>query len=125
MPKKILLVDDDQYIRELYQEVLVDEGFAVDTASNGEEALTSLQEGGYDLVLLDVIMPKLDGLGVLDALSKNPPKQPNGPVLLLTNLGEDPVLQDIRSRGAASYLIKAEMTPDQLLEELKKYLPQN
>jgi len=120
--KRILLVDDDQYIRELYEEVLSDAGYTVETATDGEDALIKLHQGGYDLVLLDIVMPKRDGLSVLDALRSNPPKQPNGPILLLTNLGQEEVIKDAISKGVTSFLIKAEMTPDQLLAHVRRYL---
>ncbi|HZE86723.1 MAG TPA: response regulator, partial [Methylomirabilota bacterium] len=75
MHKKILLVDDDQYIREVYLEVLQDAGYDVDTGINGEEGFAKMHQGGYDLILLDIMMPKVDGIGVLDNLAKNPPQQ--------------------------------------------------
>src|SRR6185436_8567399 len=80
MGKRILLADDDLYIRDIYLEILKSDGFDVDTAINGEEALEKLHQGGYDLVILDVMMPKLDGIGVLDGLQKNPPLKQNGPI---------------------------------------------
>ncbi len=122
MAKKLMVVDDDLYIRELYEEVLKDEGYTVDTASNGEEALNKLKLGGYDLVLLDIMMPKLDGLGIMDALNKTPPPVKNGPVILLTNLDHDPLIKDAMSKGAAAFIIKADITPADLLGQVKKYL---
>ena len=122
MSKRILVVDDDLYIRELYEEVLKGEGYDVDAAVNGEEALVKLQKGGYDLVLLDVMMPKLDGIGVLTKLSENPPQTKNGPILLLTNLGHDPILKEALNKGANRFVIKADMTPDQLIINVKKAL---
>lgn len=117
-----MIVDDDQYIRELYDEVLRDEGFETETAVDGEEGLAKLQRGGYNLVLLDVMMPKLDGLKVLENLSQNKPLTPNGPIILLTNLGHDPIIKEALNKGATSYLIKADLTPDQLINNLKKYI---
>ena len=122
MAKKLIVVDDDLYIRELYEEVLKDEGYTVDTASDGEDALNKLKLGGYDLVLLDIMMPKLDGLGVMDALTKAPPPVKNGPVILLTNLDHDPLIKDAMDRGAAAFIIKADITPADLLSQVKKYL---
>jgi CheY-like chemotaxis protein len=122
MIKKVMVVDDDLYIRELYEEVLKDEGYTVDSASNGEEALNKLKMGGYDLVLLDIMMPKLDGLGVMDALNRTPPPVKNGPVILLTNLDHDPLIKDAMSKGAAAFIIKADITPADLLGQVKKYL---
>src|SRR5437016_4426983 len=122
MAKKILVLDDDLYIRELYEEVLKNEGYDVDSAVDGDEGLGKLQKGEYDLVLLDVMMPKLDGLGVLDALAKNPPAIKNGPIILLTNLGQEPLLEKAKTKGAISYLIKAEITPNQLVAKVKEFL---
>jgi len=67
-------------------------------------------------------MPKLDGLGVMDALSANPPQTKNGPILLLTNLDHDPLIKDALSKGAAAFIVKADITPQDLLIQVKKYL---
>jgi len=122
MAQKILLVDDDMYIRELYEEIIKNAGYDVTACADGETALTTLTAGGYDLVLLDIMMPKLDGIGVLKTLKEKPPVVPNKKIILLTNLAHDPVLQEATSLGAAAYLIKADMTPDQLLAKIKEYL---
>jgi CheY-like chemotaxis protein len=122
MAKKLIVIDDDMYIRELYEEVLKGEGFDVDTAVNGEDALNKLKLGGYDLILLDIMMPKIDGLGVMDTLRATPPPTPNGPILMLTNLDHEPLVQDALKKGAAAFLIKADITPEDLINEVKKYL---
>ena len=122
MAKKVLIVDDDAYLRDLYEEVLKGEGYDVTTAVDGEEGVAKLQQGGYDLTLLDVMMPKLDGLGVLKKLKESPPTTPNGTILLLTNLAQDPIVTEAMQSGAKSYIIKADITPDQLIEKVKEYL---
>jgi len=122
MAKKILLVDDDLYIRDVYEEVLKGEGYEIETAINGEEGLARLKQGGYDLILLDVMMPTLDGIGVLEELKKNPPQLKNGPIVLLTNLGLDPVVKTAKDKGATSYLIKANITPRDLVEAVARLL---
>jgi CheY-like chemotaxis protein len=122
MAQRILVVDDDQYLRDIYQETLADEGYAVEIAINGEEGLTKLREGGYALCLLDMMLPKIDGLGVLDGLREQPPKTPNGPVIVLSNLSHDKLIDDALKKGAASYIVKADMTPDQIVVEVKKQL---
>lgn len=122
MVKKILLVDDDLYIRDVYLEVLKSDGFEVETAINGEEALKKIHPGGYDLIILDVMMPKLDGIGVLESLQKDPPLQKNGPIILLTNLGLDPLIKSAKSKGVTSYLIKADLTPQDLLTTVHKFI---
>ena len=122
MAKKVMVVDDDQYIRELYVEILTDEGYTVDSAREGVEAFNKLKKGGYDLILLDVMMPKMDGLSVMDALVKTSPPVKNGPIILLTNLDHEPLIRDAMSKGAAAFIIKADITPGDLLEQVKKYL---
>ncbi|MBI3443442.1 response regulator [Candidatus Woesebacteria bacterium] len=123
MAKKVLIVDDDSTVRELYEEVLKDEGFEVETAADGEEGLTKITEGGYNLILLDIMMPKLDGIGILTSLSEKQPKIKNGPIILLTNLAHDPQIEEALKMGAKAALIKADLTPLQFVEKIKTYLP--
>jgi len=122
MANRIIVIDDDLYIRDLYEEVLKDEKFDVDTAADGQEALAKLQKGGYDLILLDIMMPKLDGFGIMDSLKANPPATPNGPTILLTNLDHEPLIKEALAKGATAFLIKADITPSELVEKVKKYL---
>ena len=119
--KKILLVEDDQFTRELYEEVLKDAGFAVDTAVDGVDGLSKMTVGGYNLILLDVMMPKMDGLDVLRELMNNPPKVKNGPIVLLTNLTNDPVIDTAYGLNAKGHLVKSDITPGELVEHVKKY----
>lgn len=122
MAKKILLIEDDEFTRELYEDVFRNAGLELESAPDGEAGLAKAKEGGYDLILLDVMMPKLDGLGFLKGLKATPPKKPNGPILLLTNLAHDPVVKEALATGAKDYLVKAEFNPDELLEKIKAYL---
>lgn len=122
MNKRILVIDDDLYMRELYDEILKGAGYAVETAVDGKEGIEKLGRGGFDLTLLDMMMPKIDGLGVLNELTKNPPAVKNGPIILLSNLGHEHVIEEAKQKGASSYLIKADITPDQLLKAVEKYL---
>lgn len=118
--QKILIVEDDQYTREVYQEVLTEAGYDVTTAVDGAEGLVKIREGGYSLVLLDMMMPKIDGLGVLSALKESPPLTPNGPVILLTNLAHDPVISRALSLGAKTFMIKSDLNPDQLVAQIRE-----
>lgn len=119
---KVLLVDDDQYIRELYEEVLKNAGFEVETAVDGKEGLEKITAGGYDLVLLDVMMPYMDGIGILTELQEHKPLKTNGPIVLLTNLAYDPVIKEALQKGAVACLNKAEMNPDEFLIKIKEFL---
>lgn len=120
--QKILILEDDQYTRDVYQEVLTGAGYEVTTAVDGEEGLVKIKEGGYNLILLDMMMPKLDGLGVLTSLKDSPPKAANGPIILLTNLAHDPVINKALSLGAKSFLIKSDLNPDQLVAKVKELI---
>lgn len=119
---KILVVEDDLFLRDLYCELLRDEGFYVDSASDGPEGFTKIKQGGWDLVLLDIILPKMDGLEIMRRLKEDPPKKPNGPIVFLTNLGKDEPIKEGFRLGGAGYLIKSQFTPDQVLSEIKNFL---
>lgn len=115
---KILLVDDDELIRDLYSEVLKDANFDVQSAKDGQEGFEMLKQGGYDVVLLDLIMPELDGVTVLRKLHDNPPGKPNKHIIVLTNLDFQPTLEEAMELGAESYLIKSAHTPDEVVEQV-------
>jgi CheY-like chemotaxis protein len=119
MADRILIIDDDTYIRDLYEEILKGEGFDVVVAKDGEEGLNYLLDGGFAAVLLDVMMPKLDGIGVLTKLNESTAKKPNGPFLLLTNLDHDPLLDQAKSLGAYTHLIKADTLPPTLVTAVR------
>ena len=124
MARKILVVDDDLYLRDIYEETLKGEGYEVDIGINGEEGLTKLKQGGYDLCLLDMMLPKIDGLGVLTLITENPPPIKNGPIIILSNLSHETLIEEAISKGAASYLVKADLTPAMLIAAVKKFLPE-
>lgn len=120
--KRILIIEDDQFLREFYQELLVGEGYIIDVAAEGETGLAKISAGGYDLVLLDIMLPKKDGLQILRDLKVKSPAKPNGSILVLTNLGHDSVIKQCFDLGASGYLIKSALSPDQVLTEIKSYL---
>ena len=120
--KKILLIEDDLYTRELFEEILKDAGFVVTVALDGELGFNKMLEGGYDLILLDIIMPLMDGLEVLTKLKSATPKQKNGPVVMLTNLSHDPIIKDALSKGANGYLIKSDLTPEMFVKKVREFL---
>jgi DNA-binding response OmpR family regulator len=116
---RILIIEDDQYLRDLYQELMETEGYKVDVAVDGEEGSKKALEGGYDLLVVDIMLPKKDGLDILRDLKAKKPAKPNGKIVLLTNLGQDAVIKEGFDLGASGYLIKSSMTPDQVLHEFR------
>lgn len=119
--KKILVVEDDQFLREFYQELLQEEGYLIEVAADGETAFSKMKDNSYNLILLDIMLPKKDGIQILKDLKANPAKT-HSTVLVLTNLGQDSIIKECFSLGAQGYLIKSALNPDQVLSEVKAYL---
>lgn len=118
---KILIVEDDQFLRELYRDLLIEEGYEIEVAEDGDEGWEKMDEGRYDLTLLDIMLPKKDGLTILKEL-KPEKRRACGQIILLTNLGQDAIIKEGFEAGAAGYLIKSALTPDQVLHEVKIFL---
>lgn len=120
--RRILIVEDDQFLREFYQELLTDEGYQIDIAEDGEVASSKIKQGGYDLILLDIMLPKKDGIQILKEHKLAPSNKPNKGIVMLTNLGHDAVIEQCFQLGANGYLVKSAMNPDQVLVEIQNYL---
>lgn len=121
-PAKILIIEDDQFLRDFYEELLKGAGYTVDTAADGEVGLQKLIQGGWNLILLDIMLPKKDGLQILRDLKGVSTPLPNGPIVALTNLGQDSVINQCFDLGANGYLIKSAMDPDDVLSEVNNFL---
>ncbi len=121
MTRRILLIEDDTYIRELYEEVLRTAAYEVVSAVDGEEGLVKAKEGKYDLVLLDIMLPKLTGIEVLKQIKAEGSSLVDVPVYLLTNLGEETIAKETYKLGADGYLLKAKYLPRELIKEIDKY----
>jgi len=119
--KRILIIEDDQFLREFYQELLQGERYLIEAQDDGEKGLERLRQGEYDLILLDIMLPKKDGLQVLRDLKINPGNFKGTPIVVLTNLGQDAIIKQAFDLGAAGYLIKSALSPDQVLTEIKSY----
>lgn len=121
---KILLVEDDTILVEMYQAKFELEGHEVSVATNGEECLTILKEFQPELILLDILMPKLNGFHVLKEIKKQPDLR-QIPVILLTNLGQAEVDMNqelAKALGVNDYLIKSHHTPDEVVQKAVKVL---
>ncbi|KKS14916.1 MAG: Two component transcriptional regulator, winged helix family [Candidatus Daviesbacteria bacterium GW2011_GWA1_41_61] len=123
-PGKILIVDDDDDIRNIYKDYLTANGFKVELATNGQEGLSKILQGGYDLILLDIMMPKIDGLGILRRLKEKPLNQNvyNGPIVVLSALRQDEVYNEALRLGAKGYIVKSDITPKDLLDKVVELL---
>jgi len=123
MNKKILLVEDNMFIRDMYSKVLTDKGFLVDTAEDGQIALDKLfqQSNHYDLIILDIMLPKIDGLTILQKAKEETSAQKDTPVFMLTNLGMDNMVAEGISYGAEKYFIKADFLPQDIAKEVEEF----
>ncbi|TSC65915.1 MAG: response regulator with CheY-like receiver domain and winged-helix DNA-binding domain [Microgenomates group bacterium Gr01-1014_80] len=119
--QKILLVEDEALIRELYTRQLTKAGFVVKPAATGEEAVQILKTDNFDVILLDIMLPGINGLQVLREYKL---AQPNSPtvVVLLTNLGQESIIKEGFDLGAQAYLIKTSYTPDQIVAEVQSII---
>ncbi|OGD86174.1 hypothetical protein A2Z23_02270 [Candidatus Curtissbacteria bacterium RBG_16_39_7] len=119
---RILMIEDDALLRSFYAEVLSKENFEIVQAQEGEEGLARILEGGFDLILLDVILPKKDGLQILRELKTQKPQQENGPIVIISNLGQEDVVKQCLRMGATGFLIKSMHSPKDILQEVKNFL---
>lgn len=121
LARRILLAEDDRFLRKAAEATLRRHGFAVLTAVDGEEALHLARTEAPDLVLLDLIMPKLQGFEVLRALKQDPATAPI-PVIVLSNLGQEGDVHQAMEAGAVAYLIKAGMPLQDLVTKVENVL---
>lgn len=121
-PGKILLIDDDPDTISIYNEFLTEAGYQVDIARDGEEGLEKIRQGGYDLIILDIMMPKLDGMSILKQLKEHPSDVYNGPIIVLSALDQDQVVQSAMDLGAKGFLPKANLTPDVALQKISEFI---
>jgi DNA-binding response OmpR family regulator len=121
MPKKIVLVEDDQFLGGLMSAKLEKEGFAVVRVYDGEEAVKKIFEERPNLVLLDIILPAIDGFEVLKRLREDP-QTAKIPVIILTNLGAKEDIERGFQLGAQDYMIKAHFTPGEIVAKIKTVL---
>lgn len=118
---KILIIEDDNFISDMYRMKLESEGFNVRIAEDGQKGLEEVNKEKPDLVLLDVVMPRMDGFGVLQTIKEDPEVQ-SVPVVLLTNLGQKESVEKGLKLGALDYIIKAHFTPAEVVEKVKEIL---
>jgi DNA-binding response OmpR family regulator len=121
MAKKILVIEDDKFLRELISQKLLKEGYDVAEAMDGEKGVESVKSEKPDLVLLDLILPGIDGFEVL-ARIKSDPEISGTPVIILSNLGQKDDIEKGLNMGAVDYLIKAHFTPGEIVEKIRSVM---
>jgi len=121
MAKKILVIEDDKFLRDLISQKLIKEGYDIAEAVDGEKGVESAKEEKPDLVLLDLILPGIDGFEVLSRI-KSDPSSAQIPVIILSNLGQKDDIERGLKMGAADYLIKAHFTPGEIIDKIRVIL---
>ena len=118
---KVLLVEDDGFLVKMYETKFALEHFDTDVTEKGKEVVRMARENQYEIILLDIILPEMDGWQILEKL-KADEKTKKIPVILLTNLGQEKDMEKGLALGAADYLIKAHFTPAEVVDKVKKVL---
>lgn len=131
-PGKILIVDDDQDLRNIYSQVLKKAGYEVDTAKDGTEGYSKIMQGGYDVVLLDVVMVDVDGLSILKRIyeKKKEAQQTqssdsfiyNGPIIILSQVDQPQIIDSAYTYGAKGYILKSNIDPQRLPDKISEIL---
>ena len=120
-PKRVLLVEDDRFLRRACEKSLQQQGFTVSTAPDGEEALRAIRADPPDIILLDLLMPKVSGFEVLKGI-RSDEKTRSIPVIILTNSSKETDIREIQSLGVTGYLVKANLSLEELGSQVKQAL---
>ncbi len=118
---KVLIIEDDKFLSKIYSTKLEKEGIDADFALDGAEGLEKIASGKPKLVLLDLIMPKVDGFEVLETMKKDP-KMKKIPVIVLSNLGQGSDVERAKKLGAKDYIIKSDTSIQEVLKKIKAHL---
>jgi len=118
---KILIIEDDASIAKLYQIELSAKGFEVEVASDGETALAKIKDWKPNLALIDIMIPKINGLDVLKTIKANPAFSTIKTVML-TNFGQENIVKEAFNSGADDYLLKYQTTPSEVADKIGKML---
>lgn len=120
---RVLVVEDDAFLREIYSDTLSSAGFVVSSAVDGMDGLQKIKEGNWDLLLLDIILPRMDGIEILKTLHADAEFQTqiNKPVIFLTNIDNDNEMKQALELGKG-YIVKSKVSPGELVAKIQEIL---
>lgn len=125
MPKdkqqKVLIIEDEETLSQMYEMKFQKEGFEVATALDGQAGVDQVKKFKPEIILLDIILPKLDGFTVLEQIKADDTAK-NIPVIMLTNLGQSEDVEKGKKMGAVDYLVKANCTPMDVVKKVQEHL---
>lgn len=116
---RLIIVEDDPFLLSILAEKLKEAGFDIETAIDGEDGLNKIKSGSFDLVLLDMVLPKIDGFKILEELRDGKQKTP---VIVLSNLYDKNSIDKAILLGAKDYIVKAYNTPEEIVLKIKSFL---
>lgn len=120
--KRILIVDDDEFLLDMYSTKFREAGFEVDFAAEGRTAKEKMRKHRYDAILLDIVMPQLDGFTLLKELREEKSDIKNTLIVYLTNLGQREDIEKGLALGVDDYIIKAHFTPSEVVKKVEELL---
>lgn len=121
MSHKIILIEDEYFISDLYKRQLELASLAVDTFATGGDGLEAIKANNYELLLLDMMLPDMDGLEILRTV-RSDEKVKSLPVMILTNLSQESVISQAKALGVIDYIVKSQITPDQIVQRVLQVL---
>jgi len=119
--KKILIIEDENILLDLLQKKLIQEGYEVDTARDGQEGLDRLDKNKPDLILLDIVMPRMGGFEVMERISKQKDLK-KIPIIIISNSGQIVELDRAKELGVKDWLIKTDFDPQEVVDKVKKQI---
>lgn len=119
--KKILIAEDDFFIRDIYSKVFSLSGYEVVVAVDGVEALDKIKAEDYDMILLDIMMPRMTGIDVLKNVRSLEEPKKSVPIFIITNLGQQNVIEEAFKLGMDGYILKSQVTPQQIVDEINNF----
>lgn len=119
--RKILIAEDDFFIRDIYSKVFSLSGYDVQVAVDGMEALEKIKAQPYDMILLDIMMPRMTGIDVLKNVRTLEIPAKNTPIFIITNLGQQNVIEEAFKLGMDGYILKSQVSPQQIVDEINNF----
>src|SRR6266404_1308389 len=119
--KKNLIAEDDFFIRDIYSKVFSLSGYDVNVAVDGADALEKIKTQLFDMILLDIMMPRMTGIDVLKNVRALSTPAKSTPIFIITNLGQQNVIEQAFKLGMDGYILKSQVSPQQIVEEINNY----
>jgi CheY-like chemotaxis protein len=119
--KKIIIIEDEEILRNLLKKKLENQGYQIEVAEDGEQGIRKIREGSFDLILLDIIMPKMGGFDMLEEMQKDE-SIPEIPVIVVSNSGQPVEIDRAQKLGAKDWIVKTEFDPQEVINKVQEQI---